>query len=70
MPCHSFAVQWATVEVNRATMTTDKHRVTTYISDDLKRELQAIAAVERRSLSGLIAILLEEAVARAKSEEQ
>ena len=45
---------------------TDKNRVSTYISDDLKLRAEALAKREGRSLSGLLAYLLQEAVEAAE----
>ena len=50
------------------TVATNKNRVSTYISDDLKRDGEKLAEIEQRSLSSLIAILLQRAVDEAKQE--
>ena len=51
-----------------ATMPTNKAKVGTYIDQSLKDDLEALAALESRSISNLVEVLLKEAVARAKAE--
>jgi macrodomain Ter protein organizer (MatP/YcbG family) len=49
-------------------VTTDKKRVSLYIEEDLKIELENLAKVRKRSLSNLIEVLCEEAVQQAKKQ--
>lgn len=50
------------------TVTTDKKRISLYVEERLKIELEALAKARRRSLSNLIEVLCEEAVDKAKQE--
>ncbi|MEM9450332.1 MAG: hypothetical protein AAGA75_17595 [Cyanobacteria bacterium P01_E01_bin.6] len=50
------------------TVATNKNRVSTYITDDLKRDGEKLAEIEQRSLSSLLAVLLQRAVDAAKEE--
>lgn len=50
------------------TVTTDKKRISLYVEERLKMELEALAKSRRRSLSNLIEVLCEEAVDKAKQE--
>ena len=43
-------------------------RIAVYISEELKQDLEKLAHAERRSLSQMAAILLEEAIQKAKEE--
>lgn len=43
-------------------------RIAIYLSEEVKADLEALANSERRSLSQMGAILIEEAIARAKAE--
>jgi hypothetical protein len=43
-------------------------RIAVYLSEDVKADLESLANDERRSLSQMAAILIEEAIARAKAE--
>jgi predicted transcriptional regulator len=43
-------------------------RIAVYLSEELKADLEALANVERRSISQMAAILIEESIARAKEE--
>jgi macrodomain Ter protein organizer (MatP/YcbG family) len=47
---------------------TDKKRVSLYIEENLKIELENLAKVRKRSLSNLIEVLCEEAVQQAKKQ--
>lgn len=47
---------------------TDKKRVSLYIEETLKVELEKLAKVRKRSLSNLIEVLCEEAVQQAKKQ--
>ncbi|MEA5595767.1 ribbon-helix-helix domain-containing protein [Rivularia sp. UHCC 0363] len=49
-------------------MVTDKKRVSLYIEENLKIELEKLAKVRKRSLSNLIEVLCEEAVRQAKKQ--
>ena len=50
------------------TVTTDKKRISLYVEERLKIELEALAKSRRRSLSNLIEVLCEEVVEKAKQE--
>lgn len=43
-------------------------RIAVYLSEEVKADLEALANAERRSLSQMAAILIEEAISRAKAE--
>lgn len=43
-------------------------RIAVYLSEEVKADLEALANAERRSLSQMAAMLIEEAIARAKAE--
>lgn len=47
---------------------TDKERVSTYITTDLKKKGEKLAEIQQRSLSSLLAHLLSEAVRDAESK--
>lgn len=47
-----------------------KVTVTTFLEEDVKEGLKALAEVERRSMSQMAAILIEEAVAKARAEKK
>jgi predicted transcriptional regulator len=47
-------------------VTTDKKRVSLYVEEDLKADLELLAKARKRSLSNLIEVLCEEAAAEAK----
>lgn len=44
-----------------------KVTITAFVEEELKRDLQALADVERRSMSQLVALLVERAIAEAKA---
>lgn len=50
------------------TMGTEKHKVSAYIGSSLKEDADSLAKVEKRSLSNLIEVLLQQAVDKAKAE--
>lgn len=50
------------------TVTTDKKRISLYVEERLKIELEALAKSRRRSLSNLIEVLCEEVVEKAKQD--
>lgn len=50
------------------TVTTDKKRISLYVEEDLKIELEALAKTRKRSLSNLIEVLCQEAIDRAKQQ--
>ena len=43
-------------------------RIAVYLADEVKADLETLASSERRSVSQMAAILLEESIARAKAE--
>jgi len=43
-------------------------RIAVYLADEVKADLEMLASSERRSVSQMAAILLEESIARAKAE--
>jgi hypothetical protein len=43
-------------------------RIAVYLSDEVKADLESLANSERRSVSQMAAILLEESIARAKAD--
>lgn len=47
---------------------TDKKKISAYPPDALKRDAEALAELEKRSLSNLIEVLLQRAVNQAKSD--
>jgi len=47
-------------------VTTDKKRISLYVEEQLKADLEALAKTRRRSLSNLIEVLCQEAVEHAK----
>lgn len=49
------------------TLATDKCRVSTYITEDLKIELEKLAKVRDRSLSNLIERIIKQEIAQAKA---
>jgi predicted transcriptional regulator len=45
-------------------------RIAVYLSEDVKADLESLANAERRSVSQMAAMLIEEAIARAKTEDR
>jgi CopG-like RHH_1 or ribbon-helix-helix domain, RHH_5 len=45
-------------------------RIAVYLSEDVKADLESLANAERRSVSQMAAMLIEEAIARAKAEDR
>jgi CopG-like RHH_1 or ribbon-helix-helix domain, RHH_5 len=43
-------------------------RIAVYLSDEVKADLETLANSERRSMSQMAAILIEESIARAKAD--
>ncbi|HEY9664548.1 MAG TPA: hypothetical protein V6C65_39410 [Allocoleopsis sp.] len=43
-------------------------RIAVYLSEELKADLEMLANTERRSVSQMAALLIEESIARAKAE--
>lgn len=43
-------------------------RVAVYLSEEVKADLERLANTERRSISQMAAMLIEEAIARAKAD--
>lgn len=52
----------------KKSVATDKNRISAYVSDALKEKAEALARREGRSLSSLLAYLLQEAVDQAEKE--
>ncbi len=50
------------------TVTTEKKRISLYVEEQLKIELEALAKARKRSLSNLIEVLCQKAVDEAKQE--
>jgi hypothetical protein len=50
------------------TLATDKKKISAYLDDNLKADADRLAKLEKRSLSNLIEVLLQEAVDKAKHE--
>lgn len=48
----------------------DKCRITAIIAQTLEREIQQLASEERRTKSAMVALLLEEAMARRNPKEE
>lgn len=51
-----------------APVVTRKNKVSAYLPDDLKSDADRLAEVEKRSLSNLIEVLLQDAVDKAKRD--
>ena len=47
---------------------TKKSKVSAYLSDEVKVDADKLAELEKRSLSNLIEVLLQEAIDKAKKE--
>ena len=59
------------LEVARAVMTTQKRQTSIYLSDPMRKEIQAIATKEQRSFTFIVEMLLREALdARSKAAEK
>jgi predicted transcriptional regulator len=52
--------------MSNAVVTTDKKRVSIYISEELKTDIERLANVRRRSMSNLVELSLEDVIKRAK----
>jgi hypothetical protein len=50
------------------TLATVKKKVSAYLSDELKADADKLAELNKRSLSNLIEVLLQEAVDKARQE--
>lgn len=53
-----------------AAVVTKKNKVSAYLDDELKADAEKLAELEKRSLSNLIEVLLQEAVNKAKRENR
>lgn len=53
-----------------AAVVTKKNKVSAYLADDLKADAEKLADLEKRSLSNLIEVLLQEAVNKAKKDRR
>ena len=49
-------------------LTTEKKKISAYLPDDLKKDAEQLAAMDKRSLSNLIEMLLQKAVDEAKAQ--
>ncbi|MBD2054791.1 ribbon-helix-helix protein, CopG family [Oculatella sp. FACHB-28] len=49
-------------------MPSDKPRVTVYIDEEIKNDLEKLAKASDRPISNLVLVLIKEAIAKAKSE--
>jgi hypothetical protein len=49
-------------------VTTDKKRVSLYVDEELKADLELLAKTKKRSLSNLIEVICQEAVDEAKKK--
>jgi len=49
-------------------VTTDKKRLSLYVQESLKEQLEALAKARKRSVNNLIEILCEEAITNAKKQ--
>lgn len=49
-------------------LATDKRKVSAYLSEDLKEKAEKLAAIEKRSLSNFIEVLLQSAVDKFEAE--
>jgi hypothetical protein len=47
---------------------TEKRKISAYLDEELKERAEQLAKLEKRSLSNLIEILLQEAVDKAQAE--
>lgn len=47
---------------------TDKKKISAYLSDSLKEKAEKLAQLEKRSLSNLIEVVLQQAVDKAEVE--
>lgn len=61
-------INWFSPPINGSAVVGDKKRISLYVEERLKIELEALAKSRRRSLSNLIEVLCEEAVEKAKQE--
>ena len=52
------------------TVTTEKKRISLYVEEQLKIDLEALAKARKRSLSNLIEVLCQKAVDEAKQEAE
>lgn len=51
-------------------VTTDKKRVSLYVDEELKADLELLAKARKRSLSNLIEVICQEAVDEAKKRRE
>ena len=50
------------------TLATDKKKISAYLDEELKTDADKLAKLEKRSLSNLIEVLLQDAIDKAKQE--
>ena len=50
------------------TVATDKRKISAYLEDSLKGKAERLAQLEKRSLSNLVEVLLQQAVDKAELE--
>ena len=52
------------------TLATDKKKISVYIDEELKLKAEKLAKLEKRSLSNLLEVLLQQAVDKAEEDKR
>lgn len=56
--------------VHTSIVTTDKKRISLYVEEELKADLENLAKVRKRSVSNLIEVICQQAVDEAKKKRE
>jgi macrodomain Ter protein organizer (MatP/YcbG family) len=51
-----------------STVATDKKKISAYLEESVKEDAEKLAKLEKRSLSNLVEVLIEDAIAKAKKD--
>lgn len=55
-------------QIPKTAVATSLPRITVYIDPELKQKLERLATVERRSISQMVVVLVEDGIKKAESE--
>lgn len=59
-------IEWFNPQLNQTEVISDKKRISLYLDEALKSDLERLAKIRKRSLSNLIEVLCEEELERAR----
>ncbi|MBW4617366.1 MAG: hypothetical protein KME21_29950 [Desmonostoc vinosum HA7617-LM4] len=60
-------MEWFNPQLNQTEVISDKKRISLYLDEALKSDLERLAKIRKRSLSNLIEVLCEEELERARN---